>query len=77
MVPVKFGVSEQEIREELLQYYDEETVEGMIRAVKRNGMSAWGAFLLREAHFVREMDKPYNLFRLPGVMPMKRSEVNA
>ena len=77
MVPVRLGMSEQEVIDYLTQYYDEETVEGMIRTVKRNGMSAWGAFLLREAHFVREMDKPYNLFRLPGVMPKKRSEVNA
>ncbi len=77
MDTVKLGMSEQEVRDKLLEYYDEEIVEGMIRTLKRNGMSAYGAFLVREASLFREMDKPYNLFRLPGINPPKRSESNA
>lgn len=77
MVPVKLGMSEQEVTDYLTQYYGEETVKGMIRAVQRNGMSAYGSFILREASLIREIDKPYNLFRLPGFIPQKRSEVNA
>lgn len=77
MVPVKLGMSEQEVIDYLTQYYGEETVKGMIRAVKRKGMSAYGSFLLREASLIREIDKPYNLFRLPGFIPHKRSESNA
>ena len=77
MVPVKLGMSEQEVIDYLTRYYGEETVKGMIRAVQRNGMSAYGSFILREASLIREIDKPYNLFRLPGFVPQKRSESNA
>lgn len=77
MVPVKLGMTEQEVIDYLTQYYGEETVKGMIRAVKRNGMSAYGSFILREASLIREIDRPYNLFRVPGFIPQKRSETNA
>jgi len=77
MVPVKLGMSEQEVIDYLTQYYDEKTVEAVIRAVKRYGVGVYGAFIVREASLIREIDKPYNLFRLPGFIPQKRSEVNA
>lgn len=77
MDTVKLGMSEQEVRDELLQYYDEEIVEGMIQALKRNGTSVYGAFLVREASLIREFERPYNLFRMSGMNPPKRSDNNA
>ena len=77
MVPVKLAATEEELIEELNKYYDEETVKGMIASVKRNGMSAWGAFMVREALMALDENRKYNLFRLPGHMPQKRSENNA
>lgn len=77
MVPVKMGMTEQEVIDYLTQYYGEETVKAMIKATKRNGMSAYGAFMIREATVIKEVDKPYNLLRLPGVIPPKRGEANA
>ncbi len=77
MVPVKLGMTEQEVKDEMTQYYDEKIVEAVIRAVKNHGLGAYGAFIVREASLIREIDRPYNLFRLPGYIPPKRSESNA
>ncbi len=77
MVPVKLGMSEQEVIDYLTQYYDEKIVEAVIWAVKRHGLGVYGAFIVREASLIREIDKPYNLFKLPGYIPPKRSEANA
>ena len=77
MVPVKLGMTEQEVIDFLIQYYGEETAKAMIRAVKRNGMSAYGSFMVREARMAIDENRKYNLFRLPGDMPKKRSVANA
>ncbi len=78
MVPVKLGMTEEELKKELLQYYDYEKVESIIiKNVKRNGFAAYGAFTVRKAIMPREEGREYNLFRLPGYIPPKRSEANA
>lgn len=77
MVPVKLGMTKEELIAELEQYYDEETVRHMVEATDRNGMSAWGAFMVREARMSIDENRKYNLFCLPGCTPQKRSVANA
>ena len=53
--------SEEEIRKEIEQYYDKATARGMMLAVKRNGMSAWGALM------VRKSGDSFLILRVPGM----------
>lgn len=66
MLLMKISDDEKEIREEIVKYYDENTAEGMMQAVNRNGMSAWGALMVRKSN-----DKLL-LLRLPGIQLEER-----
>ena len=66
MLLMKISDDEKEIREEIVKYYDENTAEGMMQAVNRNGMSAWGDLMVRKSN-----DKLL-LLRLPGIQLEER-----
>lgn len=71
MLLMKISDDEKEIREEIVKYYDEDTAEGMMQAVNRNGMSAWGALMVRKSN-----DKLL-LLRLPGIQLEERKLTDA
>lgn len=68
MILLKTSENEEEIREEIEQYYDKATVRGMVLAVKRNGMSAWGALMLRKS------GNAFLLLQVPGMQLPERKE---
>ena len=51
---------EYKVLEELKNHFSEDIATDMMRAVERNGMSAWGKFM------VRKVGKDYLLFMLTG-----------
>ncbi|MBQ7861628.1 MAG: hypothetical protein IJ349_05445 [Clostridia bacterium] len=68
MLLMKTSESEEEIRKEIEQYYDQSTARGMMLAVKRNGMSAWGALM------VRKSGDTLLLMRVPGIQLPERKD---
>ena len=68
MLLMKKSESEEEIRKEIEQYYDKTTARGMMLAVKRNGMSAWGALM------VHKSGDSFLILRVPGIQLPEREE---
>lgn len=77
MVPIKLGMTEEELLEYIKEYYSDEAAEHMVRTVKESGYAAYGAFAANKARLSRDKERIYNLFRVPGYMPPKRSEADA
>lgn len=58
---VKIYKDENEILDELKKHFSEDIASDMMRSVSRNGMSAWGKFM------VRKVGRDYLLFILPEI----------
>lgn len=68
MILIKTSESEEEIHKEIEQYYDQSIARGMMLGVKRNGMSAWGALM------VRKSGNAFLLLQVPGMQLPERRE---
>ncbi len=66
MLPMRLGLTEEQARLVVEEYYEPDIVDAMIRATIRSGMSAYGVIMIR-----LEGGK-FNLFRTPGMMLPKR-----
>ena len=66
MEVVKTAMTREELAQELGKHLDDETVKDMIRATDKNGMCAFGVFMVRQARMATDERRKYNLLCLPG-----------